>query len=65
MSKPYTERKMNNLIKAHIREVVTHVPKKECATQILTHYDSFDCVECRMWEVCCRFMYHSHRGIVK
>ena len=65
MSKPYTERKINRLIKAHIREVIGHNPRKECVAQILTHYDFFDCVECRMWEVCCRFMYHTQKEILK
>ena len=35
MPKPYTERKMNSLIKAHIREVVAHVPKKECGKHVV------------------------------
>ena len=33
MPKPNTERKMNNLIKAHIREVVSRNPRKECVAQ--------------------------------
>ena len=65
MPKPYTERRINSLIKAHIREVVTHNPRKECVAQILTHYDSFDCMECRMWEACSRYMYHNQKDMLK
>lgn len=65
MPKPYTERKMNSLIKAHIREVIGHNPRKECVAQLLTYYDFFNCMECRMWEVCCRFMYHTQKEILK
>lgn len=65
MPKPNTECKINSLIKAHIREVVSRNPRKECVAQLLTYYDFFNCMECRMWEVCSRFVYHSQKEILK
>lgn len=54
--------RLRKLVKQHLRIVLDEGLKKECTTQILTHYDSFDCVDCKLWEVCCRYKYGTLKG---